>query len=334
MNAAPLQVTPAEAFLEALWTSGALTTRQLSVLSDLSEPRDIGRVLLERGWMTVFQVNQVHRGQGQNLMVGPYLLLERLGKGGMGEVFKARHVRMRRTVALKLVRPARRARFLREIEVAARLDHPNVVRAYDAGELAGDYYLVMEYVEGEDLDRLVQREGPLDPLQVCDYARQAALGLQHAFERGVVHRDLKPSNLLLSSQDALVKVLDLGLARLAEPEDDRPEGPLTRKGQILGSVDFMAPEQAKDSRSADTRADLYSLGCTMYFLLTGRLPFPGGSPLQRLMRHLNEEPESLESLRPGLPSQLVVAVRRLMAKRPEDRFQTPAELAQFLTRNE
>jgi serine/threonine-protein kinase len=284
--------------------------------------------------MTAFQVNQIHLGRGAALTVGPYVLLERIGRGGMGEVFKARHHAMGRLVALKVIHRRHvsagrtRARFLREAEAAARLDHPNIVHAYDAGWQGGICYLAMEYVEGADLDQVVARAGPLPARQACDCARQAALGLQHAFARGVVHRDLKPSNLLLSAAGQ-VKVLDLGLAR-CEAAEDEPDGPLTRPGQVLGTPDYMAPEQAGDSQAADTRSDLYSLGCTLYFLLTGQPPFPEGSPIHKVLRHLKEEPAPLEAGRPGLPPGVATVVRTLMAKRPECRYQTPAEAAAAL----
>jgi eukaryotic-like serine/threonine-protein kinase len=314
-------------FVSALRQSGLLEPGQLRELeARYVEPTRLARALVRRGWLTPFQARRVWRGR--SLRVGPYLLEDRLGEGGMGEVFRARHRVLRRVVALKLIRPDRLVgglrRFLREAQAAARMDHPNVVHAYDAGAEGRHYYLAMEYVEGTDLRRLVQRDGPLGPARAADYARQAALGLQHALGRGVVHRDLKPSNLLLA-RGGVVKVLDLGLARLDVPEGDGAE-PLTAAGQVLGSADYVAPEQVLDARCADTRADLYALGCTLYFLLSGSVPFPGGSAVSKLLRHLHEVPEPLA----GVPPALAGVVRRLMAKDPAERYRTPAELADAL----
>jgi serine/threonine protein kinase len=197
-----------------------------------------------------------------------------------------------------------------------------VVHAYDAGRKGrSHYYLAMEYVEGPDLARLVKRRGALPAAVACAYARQAALGLEHAHGRGVVHRDLKPSNLLLSAR-GVVKVLDLGLARLEGAGEA-----LTRAGQVLGTVDYIAPEQALGA-GADARSDLYSLGCTLHFLLAGRPPFPGGTAADKLLRHLREEPQAPE----GVPASVVEVARRLMAKRPEGRYRSAAEAAEALGR--
>jgi eukaryotic-like serine/threonine-protein kinase len=326
-------------FLDAIHDSRLLQPEQLRQLEALREPgrgtRHLARALVRRGWMTPWQVRRVYRGRGASLRVGSYLLLERLGQGGMGEVFKARHARLGRLTALKLLRADRLAegggvrRFRREVQAAARLDHPNVVHAYDAGQTRGGYFLAMEYVEGTDLAGLVWREGPLPPARACEYARQAALGLQHALERGVVHRDLKPSNLLLSGR-GVVKVADFGLARLSQAGGQGEGEVLTAAGQGLGTADYVAPEQVLDARSADTRADLYALGCALYFLLSASPPFPGGSAARKVVCHLKEEPRPLEEVRPGVPPALAAVVRKLMAKSPGDRFQVPAEAADAL----
>ena len=292
-----------------------------------SDPRTLGRELLARGWLTAFQVNQV--GRGRLPALGPYSLLGRLGRGSMGTVFLARHRLMRRPVALKLLHRQDLAdRFLREVEAVARLDHPNVVHAYDADIAGGRPYLVMEYVEGSCLQRLVERGGPLPAALACDYARQAALGLQHASDRGVVHRDVKPSNLLLRGRDGRVMVSDFGLARLEGAGGGGPG--LTREGVVLGTLDFISPEQAAGASSADARSDLYSLGCTLYYLLSGRPPFSGGSAVEKLLRHGTETPAPLVGVPPGVEA----VVGRLMAKRPQDRYQSPAEAAEALGRVE
>jgi serine/threonine protein kinase/tetratricopeptide (TPR) repeat protein len=267
--------------------------------------------------------------------VNGFEILEPLGRGGMGQVFMARQTHLDRLVALKIIRPDRLInpdnvrRFQREARATARLAHPNIVTLYDAGQDGATHYLAMEYVEGTDLAHLVQERGPLPIAEACDYVRQAALGLQHAFERGLVHRDIKPSNLLRVASDGKIKVLDLGLARLVEaggPAEDSSSA-LTEVGVLMGTADYMAPEQASDARKADIRADLYSLGCTLFFLLTGRPPFPDGSFTDKVVRHATEEPMPLQRLRPEVSPDVCAIVQRLLAKNPKERYQTPAELA-------
>jgi serine/threonine-protein kinase len=263
-----------------------------------------------------------------------YEILGRVGAGGMGQVYKARHVRLDRVVALKVIQPERLGspdavrRFYREARAAARLVHPNLVTVYDVDEAGGVHFLAMEYVDGVDLGRQVRERGPLPVARACEYARQAADGLQHVHERGLVHRDIKPANLLLSPDGRQVKILDLGLARLdAAAPVGEGTSELTQSGTLMGTPAFLAPEQARDARRADIRSDLYSLGCTLYYLLTGRQPFPGQSLAEVIVQHQLDEPESVTKLRPDVPAGVAAVLRRLMAKRPEDRYQTPAEAA-------
>lgn len=311
-------------------------------------PKSLAGELIQRGWLTPFQVNQIFQGRAGDLLLESYVLLERLGEGGMGQVFKARNWKLDRLVALKLIRKERLnnaevvRRFQREVRAAAQLNHPNVVHAYDCGESGDRHFYVMEYVDGIDLAQLVRRDGPLAVEQACDCIRQAALGLQHAFERGLVHRDIKPHNLLLTgasgdgaSTGGVVKILDMGLARLSQPADESEStSTVTETGIVMGTLDYMAPEQALDAHSADIRADLYSLGCTFYFLLTGQVPFPGGSSTAKLLRHQTEQPTPVEQLRTDTPSAVAAIVSKLMAKRAEDRYQTPAEAAAVLSQLE
>jgi WD40 repeat protein/serine/threonine protein kinase len=304
-----------------------------------TDARALARELVCRGRLTPYQANQLLKGHGADLVLGPYQLLERLGEGGMGQVFKARHCKLGRVVALKVIHPECLAdadsvrRFRREIQAAAQLDHPHVVRAYDAGEAGGRHFLVMECVAGIDLKRLVKERGPLPVAEACAYARQAALGLQHAHERGMVHRDVKPSNLLLVREPdglGVVKLLDLGLVRLARTADGAEPTTFTEEGWAAGTPDYLAPEQASDPRKADARSDLYSLGCTLYFLLAGRPPFPDGSATDKLIKHAMLDPVPVEQLRADVPPGLAAMLRKLLAKRPEDRFQTAADLAEAL----
>jgi serine/threonine protein kinase len=286
-------------------------------------------------------------------LLDQYRILAKLGTGGMGEVFKAFHTTMDRVVALKVIAPHRlqdeRAlrRFQREVRHAARLSHPNIVTAYDADQDRGLWFLVMEYVEGTDLAHLVAAYGPPSLPIACEIIRQAALGLQHAHEKGMVHRDLKPANLMVSRPppppDAptaapgwpvkpLVKVLDFGLSRLQFRDETAAEAdrPLTREGTVIGTPEFMSPEQATDSRHVDIRSDIYSLGCTLYYLLAGRPPFVNSSLLDVLLSQKNEPPPPLQQVRPEVQSTFAGVVNRMLAKRPEERFQTPKEVARAL----
>lgn len=288
--------------------------------------------MVQRGWLTPFQLQEIEQGRGHALAFGQYRLLDRLGEGGMGVVFKARHVLLDRVVALKQIRrecledPEVVKRFHREMQAAARLDHPNIVHAHDADEVDGIHFYIMEYVEGIDLHRLLQEQGPLPVRQACDCIRQAALGLQHAHEKNLVHRDIKPHNLLLA-RNGTVKVLDLGLARIHASVE---ASTLTREDHLIGTLDYVSPEQATNSHTVDIRGDLYSLGCTFYQLLSGQVPFPGGSAMEKLSRHGFQAPRPIEELRPDVPPAVAAVVRKLLAKKPIDRFQTPTELADAL----
>jgi serine/threonine protein kinase len=271
----------------------------------------------------------------RELMEHPrYRLQGFLAAGGMGLVFKAEHRLMRRPVALKVIRPhllnrpAAVERFHREMRAAARLAHPNIVAALDAEQAGAVHFLVMEYVAGETLDRVVARRSPLPVTEACAYVAQAAAGLQHAHERGMVHRDLKPSNLIVTGAGQ-VKILDFGLAQLIH--EGQTGAGLTPEGTLVGTPGYLAPEQARDPGSADIRADLYSLGCILYHLLAGRPPFLGGGVWQQLLAHQDRTPRPLSAFRGDLPEELVRIVQRLLAKDPADRFESPAQLAQALT---
>jgi serine/threonine protein kinase len=347
--------------------------------------RELAQELLHREWITAFQANQILQGKGQELQFGSFTLLERIGEGGMGQVYKARQRGLNRVVALKVIRreclgnSKAVARFQREIRLAGQLAHPHIVRAYDADQVDGAYYIAMEFIDGVDLANFVKKHGPLNVSQACDYIRQAALGLQYAYERGLVHRDIKPANLLVTQRFekthassarvlrpnlndprggvirradfdfrwGMVKVLDLGLARWTDPDTGRSATQLTQLGSVMGTPEFIAPEQARDSHKIDIRADLYSLGCTLYFLLCGQVPFPNGSLTEKLMQHQLDVPESVSVVRrrrlmrkgtlPAdgagieVPFAIEEVVRRLMAKKPDDRHDTPAALAYDLS---
>ncbi|MFO0936979.1 MAG: protein kinase [Gemmataceae bacterium] len=276
--------------------------------------------------------NETLQWQTETLELGPYLLRDMLGRGGMGEVYRAWHKLLRREDAVKVVRselsvnPGTMRRFLLEAETAAKLRHPHVVQVYTADQSASGYYIAMEFVPGSDLRKLVNKSGPLSVTAACEYVRQAAEGVEHAHMHGLVHRDIKPENLLVTTDGRTVKVTDFGLVRSVIPT----EAEVTASGVLLGTADFMAPEQANDARSVDTRSDIYSLGCTLYFLLTGTVPYPGGNLLEKLMRHATEPAPSVEDSRPDVPANVTAVIRKCMAKRPDDRYQTPRELVAAL----
>ena len=294
--------------------------------------------LIRKKVLTPWQAEKLLQGKHKGFFLGKYRLLSLLGKGGMSSVYLAEHVLMRRRCAIKVL-PTRRVhdasylgRFHREAQAVASLDHPNIVRAYDVDhELDGDmeiHFLVMEFVDGKSLLEIVQHGGPLSPKQAAEYIRQAALGLQHAHAAGLVHRDIKPGNLLVDT-GGTVKVLDLGLARFF---DTGEETSLTvqHDERVLGTADYLAPEQAVDSHGVDARADIYSLGCTLYFCLTGHPPFTQGTLAQRLLAHQTREPTTVESERPDMPAELSAILKRMMSKQASDRQQTATRVSEEL----
>ena len=305
---------------------------------DLTSSRAIAEALVEREHLTQWQSEKLLQGKHKGFFLGKYRLMSLLGKGGMSSVFLAEHVLMRRRCAIKVL-PAKRvhdssylARFHREAQAVASLDHPNIVRAYDVDrENDKDneiHFLVMEHVSGASIQEMVRDDGIMGFCQAAEYFRQAGLGLHHAHEHGLVHRDIKPANLLVDST-GVVKILDLGLARFF---DENEENPLTvaHDEKVLGTADYLAPEQALDSHRVDIRADIYSLGCSIYFSLTGHPPFTEGTLAQRLMWHQNKEPDPITNERPDLPEELHHVIRKMMAKNPDDRYQTAAEVAEAL----
>ena len=329
--------TTIDGFLDLGYRSGLLEPTLVQAHRERNAERPLDafvRQLIEDGLLTRFQAEKLMSGRWRGFVIAnKYRLLERLGAGGMGAVYLCEHVTMGRRVALKVLPvgqaqdPASLQRFYREARAVARLDHPNLVRAHDLDREDNIHFLVLEFVDGCNLHDFVRRNGPLAPLRAAHYLRQAALGLQHAHEAGLVHRDIKPSNLLLD-RSGVVKMLDLGLARFFD-EENSPFIQQFEKGFVIGTADYLAPEQAVDSQ-VDIRADLYSLGCTLYFLLTGQGPFPTGTSAQKMLWHQVRMPQPVSQLRPELPAGLVALLTRLLAKEPERRPQTPLELADAL----
>ena len=309
-----------QTFLSHLRSSGLVPegTLRSASLPDTNRGRLVARALVESGLLTRFQAERLLAGRTAGFLLGQYRILDQIGRGGMGRVFKAEHLTMQRIVALKVLSPGlvdnERAHelFLREVRAAAQLVYPNIVTAYDANQIDGRYFLVMEYVDGLNLDQLVRKQGPLSVGLACDYVRQVAIGLQRAHALGMVHRDIKPANILAQrhgvSEDSpgLVKISDFGLARLQTPgaathSPNNAGTILTRDNTVMGTPDYLSPEQSRSLHKTDIRSDLYSLGCTFYFLLTGQVPFPGGNSLEKLIRHSTETCPIRSAARPPRP---------------------------------
>ena len=313
---------PIDQFIAALTDSGLLSGAEISAVSDrasdaFESAAALADHLVQTGKLTSFQAEMLLTGGGPPLVLGNYELVNRIGAGGMGQVFKARHRRMERFVALKVLPAAATGspeliqRFHREVKAVARLSHPHIVTAHDADEAKGVHFLVMEYTAGTDLSRLVRHNGPLPPAVAVDCIRQAARGLEYAHSKGVIHRDVKPSNLLLDSE-GVVKVLDLGLARIDAADHDL-HTELTGTGSMMGTIDYMSPEQALDTKHADARADIYSLGATLHYLVTGRPILPGdtrGKKMQALLSNSDSRPPSLRASAVKFPRNWIAFIKR------------------------
>jgi serine/threonine-protein kinase len=324
--------------LAVIHSSGILTERQLAEIKAKVlrgeypiDPIALAERLVDQQILTVYQARRFLNNKPHGLLVGRYIILDRIGSGSMGRVYKAHHLLMDRVVALKIIAPEIAsnekvvARFQREMKLVGRLDHPNVVRAFDADQIKKVLYIVMEYVPGMSLGERL-RKGPIPAAEMFDYAAQAALGLAHAHEQGMVHRDVKPSNLLLT-EDRKIKVLDLGLGLLMEADSHATFA--TADGIAVGTVDYMSPEQAL-GREVDGRSDLFSLGCSMFHLMTGKLAFPGESPIDRLGRRISAKPVPITDYIPEMPAGAVRVLDKLMAMKPHDRYSSALEASEAL----
>jgi serine/threonine protein kinase len=295
-------------------------------------PADLAKKLQDDGLLTPFQADQLLRGRHKGFVLGKYRLLERIGMGGMGQIYLAEHLSMRRRVAVKVLPPDRstspfaRERFLREARATAAVEHPNLVRVFDVENEGEVSFLVMEYIDGVSLHDLVARRGPLDGARAAYYTAQVAAGLSGLHERSLVHRDVKPANVLLD-RTGTVKVLDLGLVRSELDGDDltRQEG-----AKLIGTADYLAPEQAINCSKVDSRADIYGLGATAYYLLTGIPPFAAEKLSQKLIAHQVQDVKPPHKLRPGVPVELSAVVLQMLAKQPQDRPQSAADVVTLL----
>jgi len=325
-------------FVESLTQSGLMTAEEVRAFIAALPPgrqpvtgADLARELYRAGRLTKYQCQAVYQGKTRILVLGNYVVLDRLGRGGMALVFKAQHRRMQRIVALKVLPPemidSQEAvqRFQQEVKAVARLSHPNIVTAYDADEANGIHFLVMECVEGENLLTLVREYGPFPPGKAIACILQAARGLEYAHQQGIIHRDIKPSNLLLDKRGT-IKILDMGLARVRQPLALGEDAEFVQAGYVLGSVDYMSPEQTVDMKATDHRSDIYSLGCTLFYLLAGRTMYRGETFVQRVLAHREHPIPSLRQVRPDIPEGLDAVFRKMVAKKPKDRHQSMSEV--------
>ncbi len=300
------------------------------------DAEEVADYLIGRGVLTAWQKDNLLARKTKGFFLGKYRLLGHLGTGGMSSVFLGEHVVINRRVAIKVLPPQRTKdtsylqRFLREAKATARLNHPNIVRAYDIDEQRGTHFMVMEFVAGRDLKTVVLEDGPLPLPLAANYIAQAACGLQHAHTCGLVHRDIKPANLVVNQQ-GVVKILDLGLARL-DHDEESASLTLEHRENVMGTADYLAPEQARNCHDVDHRADIYSLGCTFYFLLTGHPPFTEGTLAQRMLKHQTERPRDVRADRPDCPHALAEVCMRMLEKDPEKRFDQADQVAARLQR--
>jgi hypothetical protein len=326
----------ASQFWQATIRSGLMDVQSLTACLDAIEPterdapehivRRLARQAVRAKSLTFWQAQQLLAGRSSGYRIDRYLLLDSIGQGGMGRVYLAQDTRLNRPVALKILsaerlsKPRAIARFEREARVGAQLQHENLVRIYDFGESNGRRYLVMEYIEGKTIATLISERGPMPPVTAVRLVRQVALGLDHAHRKGLIHRDVNPQNILVT-HDGTAKLADLGLA-IALAEEDR----VTRDGAMVGTFDYVAPEQARNSRAADARSDIYSLGCTIYHIIAGKVPFPCPSLPEKLLAHQLIEPTPLCRMVRGVPEELSEIVERMMKKLPEQRYATALQV--------
>ncbi len=329
--------TAVSEFLKSILRSGLLDRPQLQVAvqgvsrEQRADPALLAEHLIKTGKLSRFQAQKLLKGAARGLVLGPYQVLAPIGRGGMSTVYLVRDKRDQTLLALKVLPPKRAreeermlARFRREMELSRRVAHPHIVRILDVGVVHSVYYIAMEFIWGQSLYRVVTEDGPLKVPRAARLFAEVAAALEHAHARGLIHRDLKPSNIMITPNDH-AKILDLGLALIAG-ETGAEREVVGGQGYVVGSMDYIAPEQTQDATAVDQRSDIYGLGCTLYFALAGKPPFPGGTALEKIQRHRREEPAPLEQLNRTVPPAFAALVRRLMAKDPARRVATATEL--------
>ena len=330
-----------ETFLSQLSSSGIVPEEKLKVVvskkASFADGEALARDMIKSRLLTKYQAEQILSGKGKSLTMGKYQILEKIGAGGMGQVYKAFHCSTERIVAIKVILgkgkidPEVVKRFEREVKAAAKLVHSNIITVFDADQADGRIFMVMEYIKGDDLGELLRKKGQLSVSEVVDYILQAARGLRYAHDQGVIHRDIKPGNILVDSSGN-VKIVDMGLAKLENKGDEESISMLTASASIMGTVDFMSPEQGFSSKNVDGRADIYSLGATLFFLLTRKVMFPGDSAFEKLLAHREAPIPSLSNSRVGISPDLEIAFTKMVAKKVEDRYANMAEVISALSR--
>jgi serine/threonine protein kinase len=328
-------------FLKTVLRSGLLDRAQLQLSlrgvprERRDDPQALADHLVKSGKLSRFQAGKLLKGTALGLVLGPFQVLAPLGKGGMGTVYLARDNRSGQLLALKVLPPRKAreeqrllARFRREMEMSQRVAHPHIAWTFDVGVCQGVYYIAMEYIPGKSLYRSVGEQGPLAVPRAARLFAEVASALDHAHHQGLVHRDLKPSNIIVTPHDH-AKLLDLGLA-ICRGESCADREIVGGQGYVLGTMDYIAPEQADDPSKADARCDVYALGCTLYFALTGRPPYPGGTAAEKIHRHHTEEPPPVPQLNPNVPPGFIGLLRKMMARNPAHRFESAAALREEL----
>ena len=339
----PARPTSADAFLRLVLRSGLLDRTQLQTalrsvpLDQRDQPEALAQHLTKLGKLSRFQAAKLLKGTFVGLVLGPFQVLAPIGRGGMGTVYLARDARSGQLLALKVLPPRRAreeervlARFRREMEMSRRVAHPHLAWTYEVGVCQGVYYIAMEYIPGKSLHRLVAEGGPLEVARAARLVAEVAGALDHTHHQGLVHRDIKPANILVTPHDH-AKVLDLGLA-LVRGEKGGDREVVGGCGYVVGTMDFIAPEQITNPLEVDGRADVYALGCTLYYSLAGRLPFPGGTSKEKMQRQLEDRPTPLAELNPAVPPAFLAVVERMMAKDPAQRYPTAAAVEEELRR--
>ena len=343
----------ADRFVQMLARSGVIDREDLrrhidaGPLEIQTDSRKLADYLIEQKQLTQFQASKILKGTWQGLVLGPYRVLAPLGRGGMGSVYLARNTRVLPStlsdkpnipglVALKVLPPKRAkkedrtlARFLREMEMCQRVSHPHVTQTFEASEIQGVYFIAMEYIRGMSLSQVVKDRGTLPVPRAARYFSEVAAGLAHAHEKGIIHRDLKPSNLMVTP-NGHAKILDLGLALAVDEELPADKMIVGGQGYVVGTMDYIAPEQVEDPTQVDFRADLYAIGCSLYFALTGQPPFPGGTSQQKMKRHTSEIAEPVSEMNPTIPVAFARIVEKLMAKDPARRYRSAEQLRDVL----
>lgn len=331
-----VMVESAQKVLHELTAAGLLSSDHATEYGEELETGSdalLSRLVID-GHITEYQAEKFKAGKASDIYFGDYVVIDKLGQGGMGTVLLAKHRRMDRQVAIKVLPVTvleskdAVARFFQEVKVAAQLTHPSIVHAYDAGEHHGFHYLVMEYVKGHDLAAVLQQLGPIPAPLALDYISQTASGLEYAHRKGIVHRDIKPSNLLLDGEGN-IKILDMGLARIGGALDQESSLHLTTTGQVMGTVEYMSPEQAEDTRQADARSDIYSLGCTLYRLMTGRGPYSRDTVVKTILAHRDAPAPTIDTGNP-LDSSINQLFQKMVAKDPAQRFQSSTILIEAI----